>query len=485
MYKNKFGVIDLIGNVRQWTLNQTDTRTDARNFRAVCGTSWDFVQEHNDEHGVDVPALVSGSIDTYEIDRGSDQIGFRLVHHPKAANLKQVQSVGIQLVGLLDEPIITVNGRGYQSKEITLATTKPVKSFVIKVEHYGWDTFETTVDVPAGTITKVAVKPTGSKRASLHITGTPPDAQIFVGDKQLAGTTYTEFPVTLPKSVEVRVYASGFRHKRQLVKLVGGTTNNFEVMLQRLPSRTLAQCPRLQSYLKSLCLIPSGQFQMGNNAGAYDEKPPHAVQLSSFRIGKTPVTYALWKEYCEATGTLALPAPDWGNLDTHPVVGVSWNDIMGSDGKGGFCAWASDVAGVKVTLPTEAQWEYAAIGGETRKEFPWGNKFDDSKLWCSTVKTRSRTAPVSRSINIYRNAYGLTDLVGNVWQWCSDLYGPYTSQQQRDPVGPSATPDDDRCVRGGAWSIFIPDNFRCTNRQWFDRNYREDTIGFRITAGPG
>jgi formylglycine-generating enzyme required for sulfatase activity len=202
-------------------------------------------------------------------------------------------------------------------------------------------------------------------------------------------------------------------------------------------------------------------------------------------MGATPVTVAIWKEYCAATGTTLPKTPDWGLLDDHPVVNVSWNDIMGSDGKGGFCAWVSDAAGFRLALPTEAQFEYASLGGQSGLRYPWGDTFDDSKLWCSKSTERKSTAPVTRSSNIYRNAYDLTDMSGNVWQWCLDLYGPYTTSAQNDPIGPSSTSDNTRCVRGGSWlSRNDPGVFWCADRFRGYPDGRIDIKGFRLSAGP-
>ena len=245
------------------------------------------------------------------------------------------------------------------------------------------------------------------------------------------------------------------------------------------------QYPRLADYVESMCVIKAGQFQMGSSSGDSDEKPLHSVTLSAFRMGATPVTVAVWDEYCRAKDLKMPNSPDWGWIDDHPVVNVSWNDIMGTDGKSGFCAWASVVAGFRLTLPTEAQFEYASRGGQSGLEYPWGNTFDDSKLWCSAKTSRSRTAPVVRSSNIFSNQpYGLTDMAGNVWQWCSDRYGPYTGTEATNPVGPEATSDNDRCVRGGSWNNFNPGSFRCALRI---RDFPDlgDYIGFRLSAGLG
>ncbi|MFM7323244.1 MAG: formylglycine-generating enzyme family protein, partial [Armatimonadota bacterium] len=144
-----------------------------------------------------------------------------------------------------------------------------------------------------------------------------------------------------------------------------------------------SSAPLLKDYVARMRPIPGGTFRMGSNQGGKEEKPVHTVTLSPFRMGATPVTVGMWKEYCSATGTSMPSTPAWGWLDDHPVVNVSWADIMGSDGKGGYCAWASEVAGFRLTLPTEAQWEYGARGGKEGLKYPWGNDFDGSKLWCS------------------------------------------------------------------------------------------------------
>ena len=251
-------------------------------------------------------------------------------------------------------------------------------------------------------------------------------------------------------------------------------------------AKHLSNYPALNAYIESLRPIPAGTFQMGSSSGNSDEKPKHTVRLSAFRMGATPVTVTIWKEYCAATGITLPKAPDWGLLDDHPVVNVSWNDIMGMDGDGGFCAWASDIAGFRLTLPTEAQFEYAARGGRDDLQYPWGNTFDRSKLWCSGTwfGDAGKTAPVVRSSNIYRNAFGLTDMSGNVWQWCSDLYIPYDSTTQTDPSGPSSSSNKSRCVRGGSWIISYPDIFRCAYRDRSLPDVRSIDFGFRLSAGP-
>ena len=236
----------------------------------------------------------------------------------------------------------------------------------------------------------------------------------------------------------------------------------------------------IADYVKQLRPIPDGQFNMGrgyviaDRKGRYaDELPPHRVALSAFRIGATPVTVGMWREYSAANRKVRMPdAPEWGWLDDHPVVNVNWIDIAGKNGKGGYLTWASKVTGIDLHLPSEAQWEYAARGG-LNVIYPWGDTFDTTKVWCSTrqLGDSGKTAPVIRKERMFENRFGLLDMAGNVNEWIADFYAPYLklpigdsndNADVRDPSGPSR--GEFRCLRGGSWHKYDFDSFRCTNR---------------------
>ena len=159
---------------------------------------------------------------------------------------------------------------------------------------------------------------------------------------------------------------------------------------------------------------------------------------------------------------------------------------MGTDGNGGFCAWASDVVGFRLTLPTEAQFEYASRGSQVGVAYPWGDVFDAAKVWCGgseTTEPRS-TVSVFRIRDQYINSFGLIDMSGNVFQWCSDWYGGYLKSSKEDS---DATRSSRlyRCVRGGSWDADYPEGFRCANRYGFSPNDWGIYTGFRLVAGPG
>ncbi len=258
----------------------------------------------------------------------------------------------------------------------------------------------------------------------------------------------------------------------------------------------------IKQYVSQMRRIPGGRFTMGRTYSiddefglCEDEVPAHLVDISTFRMGATLVTVGMWREYVRASKQLSMPkVPDWDWIDDHPIVNVSWYDIMGRDGEGGYCAWASRVSGLRLSLPTEAQWEYASKEGQRNLKYPWGNAWDQDKLWCSrqSLFDAGRTAAVVRSNNVYVNQYGLIDMAGNVFQKCFDTYADYGGQK-RDRLGYSLVPANPkneragvqrRVVRGSSWFDLDPVSFRCANRGWSNPDYRNFSNGFRLSAGP-
>ncbi len=234
--------------------------------------------------------------------------------------------------------------------------------------------------------------------------------------------------------------------------------------------------PLLNVYKAQMASISGGTFARGSDD--YDEKNGGRVTLSPFKMGRTPVTVAMYREFCEHTNRAMPDAPSgyiwqgrWDAVPDHPMVNVSWDD----------CKAYADWAGL--ALPTEAQWECAARGGKPNWKYPWGTRFENSKLWCSVGKSGSAngTAPVIRTKNISANGYGLTDMAGNVWEWCADWYGPYLGDAS-NPVGPAS--GSSRVLRGGSWFNVNAGSFRCADRSWGAPEDRYDFVGFRL-ASPG
>ena len=182
--------------------------------------------------------------------------------------------------------------------------------------------------------------------------------------------------------------------------------------------------------------VKGGTFTMGatseqTGAGS-GESPTHSVTLSDYYIGETEVTQELWTAVMGSN-----PSNFTGNMQL-PVEMVSWDDCQN------FLAKLNGLTGETFRLPTEAQWEYAARGGNQAQGrlYSGSNTIDDVAWYFSN--SSSTTHPVKTKAP---NELGIYDMSGNVWEWCSDWYGSYSSAAQTDPAGPSK--GNSRVKRGG------------------------------------
>ena len=124
-----------------------------------------------------------------------------------------------------------------------------------------------------------------------------------------------------------------------------------------------------------MVFVEGGTFQMGSNSGSSDEKPVHSVTVSDFNISKTEVTFEQYDAFCGATGRNKPSDYGWGRGDL-PVIDVSWRDAVA------YCEWMNKVTGKTYRLPTEAEWEYAARGGNKSKGYKYsGSKTISSVGW--------------------------------------------------------------------------------------------------------
>ena len=184
--------------------------------------------------------------------------------------------------------------------------------------------------------------------------------------------------------------------------------------------------------------VRGGTFRMGGipeqGSNDCDDKPVHSVTLSSFYIGKTEVTQALWKAVMGSN-------PSEFTGDELPVEWVSWNDCQE------FVRELNALTGLNFRLPTEAEWEFACRGGNNSRGYKFsGSNYIDNVAWYED-NSGSKTHPVATKLP---NELGIYDMSGNVWEWCNDWYGGYTSGAQYNPKGPY---DGECCVfRGGGQS---------------------------------
>ncbi len=235
---------------------------------------------------------------------------------------------------------------------------------------------------------------------------------------------------------------------------------------------TVAQ-EQLGSVRGDMVLIQAGEFEMGSNTGASDEKPLHRVYLDAYAIDRYEVTNEQYRQCVEAE--MCQPPRNIQHYEDpqyarHPVVYVNWP--RGS----AYCTWAGR------RLPTEAEWEKAARGGDGRR-YPWGSEWDSNKAnVLGDTDGFHGTAPVG-SFEAGRSPYGAYDMAGNVWEWVEDWHDAkyYQQSPDRNPKGPSQ--GRFKVLRGGSWR-HTPKFARAAERLKHNPKHLHDNRGFRCAKTP-
>lgn len=214
--------------------------------------------------------------------------------------------------------------------------------------------------------------------------------------------------------------------------------------------------------------VEGGTFTMGATSeqgsdADNDEKPAHKVTLSDYYIGQTEVTQALWEAVMGSN-------PSFFEGDNLPVEQVSWNDCQV------FIQKLNQLTGKQFRLPTEAEWEYAARGGRKSQGYKYAGGNDIGLVAWYTGNSGIETHPIGTK---QANELGIYDMSGNVYEWCSDWYGDYTSSSQSDPQGPSSGSDRVGC--GGDYGSSAG-YCRVSNRYGILPSCRGDNLGLRLSC---
>ena len=195
-----------------------------------------------------------------------------------------------------------------------------------------------------------------------------------------------------------------------------------------------------------------------------DEGPVHQVTLSSFKIGKIQVTQGLWESIMGGNPSRNKKGADY------PVELVSWKDCQK------FIEKLNQATGKNFRLPTEAEWEFAARGGNLSKGFRYSgsnNLFEVA--WCSGNSHQTTQICGSKA----PNELGIYDMTGNVWEWCQDSFGRYTDKPQNNPVHHDPYYNYDFVLRGGSWATPI-DACRITDRHHLPAETKDFFYGLRL-----
>ena len=317
----------------------------------------------------------------------------------------------------------------------------------------------------------------------------PSGAEVYIDDKKAGTTPYLAMRISRGKH-RVEVRKRGYEPYADVVTInINETTRIEDVKLEA--SNEVTSIPQQQEQYSpqqeygggfsnqtitvngvsfEMVYVEGSTFDMGatteQGSDAYSgEKPVHSVTLSDYYIGKCEVTQDLWEAVMGSNPSNFKGAQN-------PVEQVSWNDCQE------FISRLNRLTGRTFRLPTEAEWEYAARGGNKSRHYKYsGSDNIDDVAWYynnSGKKTRAVGTKTANELGIY-------DMSGNVWEWCSDWYGGYSAGAQTNPQGPSS--GSFRVLRGGGWSgnAWL---CRVSNRFNIDPSSSRSNDGLRLVLVP-
>jgi len=347
-------------------------------------------------------------------------------------------------------------------------------SHYVSVIANGYETYQEVIDVsPSKTsfyfhLKKVEYLVTincNVDYASLYIDGT------------LVGFVNTQHSIS-PGSHTIKIVSSGYEDKIESITVYSDTSFSYALRPNKNNTRDASS---LESQVKNKSVtvngitfkmigVEGGTFTMGATQeqrydAEKDEHPAHSVTLTDYYIGECEVTQELWKA---VMGKNPSHHKD-GKLQNLPVDGISW-DLCQE-----FIAKLNQLTGKQFRLPTEAEWEFAARGGKKSSGYRYSGTDDLNKVWYLWISNGS-SQPVGL---LTPNELGIYDMSGNLWEWCSDWYGPYNKSNQTNPTGHSW--GTYHVLRGGSFN-YGGKGCRVSIRYCATPSHSDSDIGFRLAA---
>ena len=325
---------------------------------------------------------------------------------------------------------------------------------------------------------------------TLTIRYTPSSATVLVDNKMVKGTNgvaRTRLPVGQHSYI---VFCDGYESEEGMVKLKASAPSNIQITLSKeataiqqstVTQPTVVQQPVAQTPVTNrdnitilvkdgisidMVRVEAGTFTMGATSEMRDpwgdEKPTHQVTITNdYYIGKYEVTQALWQAVMGNN-------PSHFKGDKLPVEMVSWDECQE------FISKLNSITGKTFRLPTEAEWEYAARGGKKSRAYQYSGSNELSKVAWYKINSGSKTHAVGTKQS---NELGIYDMSGNVYEWCQDWFGSYSSSSQVNPTG--ANGGSGRVIRGGSWNIAAR-SCRSSYRSSIKPDYRCYDLGLRL-----
>ncbi|MGM9799627.1 MAG: SUMF1/EgtB/PvdO family nonheme iron enzyme [Muribaculaceae bacterium] len=351
---------------------------------------------------------------------------------------------------------ITIDGKIVGKTPMLLSETL-IGSHTVSISKAGYSTHTEQVTLAEGETKTVSARLSNGR--SIRITCATAGSRIYV-DGQDMGAAPFEGTLSYGSHSVYAMYGT----KKTAVKTVNvteGTGAMADVSLSFLSPEKF----EVNGVTFEMVYVPGGTFKMGATAEQgdevlYDEILTHSVTLSGYYIGKYEVTQAQWKAIMGKNRS-------YFRGDNLPVEKVSWDDCQE------FIRKLNQLTGEKFSLPTEAQWEYAARGGKSGGTKYSGSKNIGNVAWYKD-NSGEKTHPVGTKSP---NDLGIYDMSGNVNEWCQDWYGKYSAYSQTNPTGPGS--GSDRVYRGGCWN-FSASGCRVSYRIYNTPDYRSSDLGFRL-----
>ncbi len=311
---------------------------------------------------------------------------------------------------------------------------------------------------------------------TLNVSSSPAMADLYVDGKSVGRT-----PIMVDLVVgehEIALRKGELSTKPQSIYVAEGRVSNLTLTLEKQHKDYVETVAGLNM---KMIYVEGGTFQMGatseqgSNAPS-TQKPVHSVTLSSYYIAECEITQSQWQK---VMGTTVYQQRDKANTnwamqgvgDNYPMYYVNWDEAQA------FCRKLSELTGKRYMLPTEAQWEYAARGGNRSKGYKYSGSNNIAEVaWYKSNTTDGKTHPVKQK---RPNELGLYDMSGNVYEWCYDWYGSYSATAKNNPTGPST--GTERIVRSG--SFYSESSYSCVSYHGGkEPSKRFSNFGFRLVC---
>ena len=355
-------------------------------------------------------------------------------------------------------------------------------TYLVEARKDGCRSASTTVTLAKQQTETVTLPALQQLFGSLMVDYEPVDADVYL-DNRLLGKSPNVFTNIQTGKHSIKISKAGYADYSGSVTIEENRQASVRGSLSKSSSISGTVVPiTVNGVTFNMIRVDGGTFTMGATSEMTNpldgEKPTHQVTLSSYYIGETEVTQSLWQAVMGSN-------PSKFKGDNLPVEQVSWSDCQD------FIKKLNEMTGKSFRLPTEAEWEFAARGGNKSRHTQYsGSSNIDEVAWYwqnsgdkyltgdwdmdKIEKNNCRTHPVKTKKS---NELGIYDMSGNVWEWCQDYYGSYSSTSQTNPTGPDS--GTYRVVRGGSWSS-VAGYCRSSNRSCRTPGSSHDYLGLRL-----